>query len=405
MPVGASISTLSSILKDFYLPPVVEQLNNEVLMLQRLEARDQELFGNRAYLPLHKFRSGGIGAVPENVALPAAGAQQYDKAVYDLKYLYGRVRVTGPAMAKTASEAGAFLKALQGELDGIRNDLKKDLARQMYGDGSAKIATCGVTSGSNTVVLASAEPLRKGQIYIGMVVDIGTAGDADVIAAGRNVTDISIAGPSIVIDGGTVTTSGSHFVSRAGSRSATDGSSFEIDGLQSLVSGSSGATVGGINSGAAGNGWWDNLRIAVGGAIAQDHIVQARNVARIAGGDPSMLVGSYGVQRALYNTFTNNVRFVNTVDFKGGFSAIEVVNLPFVADLDAPFGTIFCLTEKYIKVFSPRDWHFLDEDGNTLKWVTGFDAWEAVLARYLNMGTSRRNCQVILTGITDTTGF
>src|SRR5690242_20102006 len=142
---GATLTTLSNILKDFYLPPVVEQLNNEVLMLQRLEARDQELFGNRAYMPLHKTRSGGIGAAPENGALPAAGNQGFDKAVYDLKYLYGRIRVTGPAMAKTASEAGAFLKALQSELDGIRNDLKKDLARQVYADGTGEIAQCGTT--------------------------------------------------------------------------------------------------------------------------------------------------------------------------------------------------------------------------------------------------------------------
>lgn len=402
--MGATLTTLSNILKEFYLPPVVEQLNNEVLMLQRLEARDQELFGNRAYLPLHKTRSGGIGAAPENGALPAAGNQGFEKAVYDLKYLYGRVRVTGPAMAKTASEAGAFLKALQSELDGIRNDLKKDLARQVYGDGTAEIAQCGTTTAANDVVLASDEPLRKGQIYIGMVVDIGTAADADTVAAARNVTDVDISGPTITIDGAAVTTSSSHFVSRAGSRSASDGSSYEIDGLSKLVSASAN-TVGGIDASAAGNGFWDNQRITSVGAIAQDDIVQAKNIVRIQGGDPSLMIGSFGVQRALYNTFTNSVRFVNTMEFKGGFSAIEVAGLPFVADVDAPFGTIFMLDEKYIKVFSPRDWHFLDEDGHVLKWVVGYDAWEAALARYLNLGISRRNVQLVMTGVTDTTGY
>src|SRR3954467_15443998 len=97
---GANISTVANVLKDFYLPPVVEQLNNEVLLLQRLEARSQELFGNQAVVPLHAFRTAGIGPAPEDGALPAAGNQGYKKAVYDLKYLYGRVRVTGPSMAK-----------------------------------------------------------------------------------------------------------------------------------------------------------------------------------------------------------------------------------------------------------------------------------------------------------------
>lgn len=401
---GATLTTLSNILKDFYLPPVVEQLNNEVLMLQRLEARDQELFGNRAYMPLHKTRSGGIGAAPENGALPAAGNQGFDKAVYDLKYLYGRIRVTGPAMAKTASEAGAFLKALQSELDGIRNDLKKDLARQVYADGTGEIAQCGTTTAANDVVLASDEELRKGHIYIGMVVDIGTAADADSVAAARNVTDVNIATPSITIDGAAVTTSSSHFVSRAGSRSPSDGSSYEIDGLSKLVSASANS-VGGIDASAAGNSFWDNQRLTSVGAIAQDDIIQAKNIVRIQGGDPSLMVGSFGVQRALYNTFTNNVRYVNTMEFKGGFSAIEVAGLPFVADVDAPFGKVFMLDEKFIKVFSPRDWHFLDEDGHVLKWVVGYDAWEAALARYLNLGISRRNVQMVLTGVTDTTGY
>lgn len=403
---GANLTTLSNILKEFYLPPVTEQLNNEVLMLQRLEARDQELFGNAAIVPLHKTRSGGIGPAPEDGALPTAGNQGYARASFDLKYLYGRVRVTGPAMAKTASEAGAFLQALKGELDGIRNDLKKDLARQVYADGSAKIATCGTTTASTTVVLAAAdaEQIRKGHLHIGMVVDIGTSADADSIAAARSITDVNASTPSIVISGAAVTTSSSHFVSRAGARSATDGTSYEVDGLAKLVS-SAANTVGGIDASAAGNSWWDNLRDSTGGAITQDALVQAFNRVRIAGGDTSLMVGSFGLQRTLYNTFTNSVRFVNTQEFKGGFTAIDIMGKPFVADVDAPFGKIFLLDEKFIKVFSPRDWHFLDEDGHVLKWVTGYDAWEAVLARYLNLGISRRNVQMILTGLTDSTGY
>ena len=109
---GANLSTLSTILKEYYLGPVTEQLNNEVLLLSRLEAKSEDLVGKRAYVPLHWGRSGGVGARSEAAALPSAGKQQYERAVYDLKYLYGRVEVTGPSMAKTKNEAGAFLQAL-----------------------------------------------------------------------------------------------------------------------------------------------------------------------------------------------------------------------------------------------------------------------------------------------------
>ena len=154
---GATLTTLSNILKDFYLPPVVEQLNNEVLLLQRLESQSEDLFGNRAVVPIHTARSGGIGPALEGAALPAAGNQQYNKATYDLKYLYGRIGVTGPSIAKTASEAGSFLRALKAEMDGIRADLRRDVARQVYGSGfgNGLIAKCGTTTAANVVVLAS----------------------------------------------------------------------------------------------------------------------------------------------------------------------------------------------------------------------------------------------------------
>jgi hypothetical protein len=37
--MGATLVTLSNILKEYYMGPVVEQLNKEVLLLSRLESR------------------------------------------------------------------------------------------------------------------------------------------------------------------------------------------------------------------------------------------------------------------------------------------------------------------------------------------------------------------------------
>ena len=401
---GATLTTLSNILKDFYLPPVVEQLNNEILLLQRLDSKSEDLFGNQAVVPVHKARSGGIGIAAEGAALPAAGNQVYAKAVYDLKYMYGRISVTGPSMAKTASEAGAFLKALKSELDFIRTDLKKDTARQVYGSGQGNglIAKCGVTTGANAVVLATDEALRKGHIHVGMVVDIGTSPGGTSVATGRNVTAVNIAAKTMTIDGAVVTTGATHFVARSGNGGA------EITGITDIVSTTSGGTIGGINSGTAGNEYWDNLRMTNGGtprAISVTLMAQAYSQARVAGADVSLTVGSFGLQRALFELLQSQARYVNTMDFKGGFKGLDWQGNPFVADVDAPFGEILFLEEKSLKVFSPRDWHFLDEDGLTLKWVTGFDKWEAVLARYMNLGATRRNTQLVLGDLTDSTGY
>lgn len=400
---GATLTTLSNILKEFYLPPVVEQLNNEVLLLQRLEPRSEELFGKYAIVPVHKFRNTGIGVATEGGALPAAGNQAYDRAQFDLKYLYGRVRVTGPSMAKTASEAGAFLQAMKSELDGIRNDLRKDLGRQVYGSGlgNGLIAQCGTTTASATVVLSSAEAVRKGHLSVGMLVDIGTAGTPNSLKTGAQILDVSVANGTITIDS-TVTTSATSFVSRTGNGGN------EITGLTEIVSTAAGATVGGINSGSAGNSYWDNQRLTNGGTgrnISVTLLGQARSNVRVAGGSPSLAVTTFGIERQVYEIiFQGAVRYMNTDSFKGGYQAIDWQGLPLVGDVDHPFGRVHFLDESALKVFSPQDWHFLDEDGDVLKWVVGFDMWEAVLARYINLGTNRRNTQLVLGDINDTTG-
>lgn len=405
---GASLNTLSNILKEYYLGPVAEQLNNEVLLLSRLESKSEDLVGKRAYVPLHWGRTSGIGARAESAALPSAGKQQYEKAVYDLKYLYGRVEVTGPSMAKTKNEAGAFLQALKSELDGVRNDLKKDLARQVYGAGDGKVATG--SAGSTTTLTVPVEVIRKGQIYPGMVVDI-----FDVSASTSAATYTGIEVQSANLSTGVVTftttlaaalASGDYLV-RAGVTvsTAAEGNTYslsdEIDGLKRIVADSATA-LGGITPTGA-NTWWDNQRVAVNDAISLEHIQKGLNLARIAGGMPTSVVTSLGVQREFYMLLQDIVRYVepdSSLSYGAGFKTLSYNGMPIIADIDAPYGKMYILDEGTMKVFSDQDWHFLDADGLTLRQVTGYDKFEAILARYMNLGATRRNNQVVLTGIT-----
>lgn len=390
---GAMISTLSAILKEYYLPPVVEQLNNEVLLLQRLEARDQEIVGSAAFVPVHTGRSGGIGARGEYVQLPDPGAQSYARAQFDLKYLYGVVRVSGPSMAKTASEAGAFLQALRSELDGIRNDLKKDVARQVYGNGDGVVATTALNAAAtNTHTLQSAEALSKGQLYVGFIADVGPAATPTGDAVGRVITAVTVATPSVTFDGAAFTSAAGDGIGRSGARTAN--ATYEITGLQQLIS-TSANTVGGING--ATNAFWQNIADTAGTAITHDRLMQAFNRVRIAGGEVSAIYTSFGVQRDFYNTFQTNIRYVEPLKLQGGFQTLEFMGKPLIADVDAPFNRVFLCDERFLKVFSNRDWHFLDEDNQPLKWDTNYDAWKAVLARYMNLGLTRRNVHVVMT--------
>lgn len=399
---GATLTTLSAILKDYYLPPVVEQLNNTVLLLQRLEARDQELFGNQAVIPVHTGRSGGIGARAEGGTLPTAGNQVYARAVYDLKYLYGRITVTGPSMAKTASEAGAFLQALKSEIDGVQNDLKKDVARQLYGNGDGILAGAASSGPSTTVTLSTDEAMRKGQIYNGQIVSVGTTANASSLAAAQTVSAVNIAAKTFLIQASITTIAATHFVFRDGSVSAT-GTVYETNGLQNLIA-TAANTFGGIDASQAANSYWDNQRLASGGTLTVGNMQQAWNTVQFAGGEVSSMYTDLAVQRFYYTLLQAQVRYTEPTTLKGGFSVLTFMDKPLIADVDAPFGKLFFCDERFLKLFSNRDWHFLDEDGHILKWISGQDAWDAVLARYMQLGASRRNTELVMTGITDTTG-
>lgn len=406
--MSANLTTLSDILKEYYLGPVAEQLNNEVLLLSRLESRSEDLVGKRAYVPLHHGRSGGIGARAEGVALPSAGRQDYDKAVYDLKYLYGRVEVTGPSMAKTKNETGAFLQALKSELDGIRNDLKKDLARQVYGNGTAVVGTVAAgAANSTTVAVVGSEVIRKGQLYPGFVATIYDASATADLANTHTVSAVDISAGTVTFSAAVgATFAAGDTIRRAGvaTYSPAEGNTYslsdEIDGIQRIVADSATA-LGGITPTGA-NAWWDNQRVAVSGALTLEAIQKGLNLARIAGGMPTSVITSLGVQREFYDLLDQAVQYTNpeSLNYAAGFKTLSYNGMPIIADIDAPYGKMYIMDEATMKVFSDQDWHFLDADGMTLRQVTGFDKFEAIMARYMNLGATRRNNQVVLTGIT-----
>lgn len=407
---GATLTTLSNILKEFYIGPIKDQFNNEILITQLLPMDSENLVGLKGVVPLHSGRSGGLGSRGENVQLPNAGNQGYKRAEYDLKYHYARVQVSGPSIHKTSSDAGSFARVFKEELDRIKDDVMLDFARQLYGDGTGVIASIPTAAAANaTQTLNSDEALQKGFIYVGMVIDIGTTGNPTATSTGRTVTDVDVANVQITLDA-TVTPTNGDKIFRSGGTIAAG--TYEIDsGIQKLVA-TAANTVGNINAATAGNRIWDNLRDTAGGAISLSNLMIDWNKVANAGGkaDEVVAITTPGLGRRLFETsdFKSNVRFVNSTTLRGGFEQVSfnagtgTINV--MLDRLAPFGKVNVLHKKHFRLFSPGDWDFLSRDGLTVRWVTDFDAFQAVLYRYANLGTDRRNTSLVQSGLTDT-GF
>lgn len=407
---GANLTTLSNIMKEFYLGPIQDQFNNEILVTQLLPTDSENLEGLEAVIPLHTGRSGGIGARAELGTLPTAGNQGYKQAKYDLKYHYARIQVSGPAISKTKSDAGAFAQALKEELNRIKDDVMMDFARQLYGDGTAQIATISAGATSATQTLTSDEALQKGFIYVGMVLDGGTAASPNGSFSAKAVTDVDVANKQITLESSVTTTTSDKLFRSGNALNAT--TIYEMDaGLQKLIA-TAANTVGGLDSTAAGNKIWQNLADTTGGAISLSALLTNSNKVNNAGGraDQMAVITSPGITRRLFETddFKTQVRFVNSETLRGGFDALSfgagAGTYKLYADRLAPFGKVHFVHKPHFRLFSPADWDFLSRDGLTIRWVTDVDAFQSVLFRYANLGTDRRNTSLVMSGLTDT-GF
>ena len=411
--VGQDLSGLSAVLKEFYLGPLVSQLNDNVMITQLLRVDSENLEGLKAVLPLHYGRSGGIGSRAELATIPSAGRQKYARAEYDLRYHYARVQVSGPAISKTRDDAGAFLQAMKSELDFIKNDVQLDQARQFYGAGNGVIATVSSSTGAVTT-LTSAEAISKGYIYPGAVLDGGST-TTPTTQTGMSVIDVSIANSTVTFDADySATLSVGTVLVRSGNVTDTTNPDAvdEINaGMNAIVDTS---VLGGIDPTATGRSFWQAIKTdqTASPDVAVDDLMYLQNQLINNGAMASDLITitTPGLTRRLFQSadFKDAVRFCDTTTLTGGFEQLSFAAgngaMKINADRLHPWGQVTMLDKQHVRVFSPADWDFLARDGLTVRWVTDVDAFQSILFRYANMGTDRRNTSGRLINYTDT-GF
>lgn len=129
------------ILKEVYLPQLQELLNNATPLLKMLEKEVVPVEGGNFVIAIHRGRNGAaaVGRA-EDATLRTAETQAYVRAIVPVKQLYSRIRVSGKAIAATRSSKGSFVRAIESEMKGTMTDTKRELNRQLNGDGTGALA-------------------------------------------------------------------------------------------------------------------------------------------------------------------------------------------------------------------------------------------------------------------------
>lgn len=394
---GLTLTNADSALKDFYLPPLREQLNNANVLDSIVSKNTEDVEGRRAVLSLHVTRNSGVGSRAENGTLPTAGNQGYTEERVPVYNHYGRIQLSGPVMKAMKSDRGSFVRALESEMTGLKRDVARDYNRQRFGTSNGVIATCGTTSSSTTVTLLSASAAQLRQLEIGMVVDIGTVASPTSVASARTITAVNTASGTVTISGAAVsTTSGAAFIFRSGNGGAIGGAGQkEITGLQTIVD-STGTL---FNVDPSSYPVWSAYENSNSGTLRapSDTLFEEAldNINIASGEDTDVIITTNGISRAYANSLKSQKRFANTLELKGGWKALEVTSgrnaVGLIWDRDCPSQHAFFLNTKHLTDYIEQDWEWADDDGSILGRVADTDAYEARLRKFSEMATDQRN--------------
>lgn len=403
----ATLATIESYLKEVYQGRIREQLNDEIVALKRITRSGSgvtnETGGKYVTFPIHTRRNSGIGSRYESEALPTPGQQGHAAARIGLKYAYGGVQLTGQAISLSDTDAKAFAKALDTEVEGLKNDLKKDMNRQVYGTGNGAV---GVASGAET---GQVIPVYDARLFqIGMVIDTQTGTTVDNEDLVVTAVDLT-AGANTVTVTGTISpsTADGDLLVRAGSGVGASGNR-ELTGLAAIISDS--GTLYNIDPSTEPE--WKATVDSNGGtprALSESLMIQMTDDIRVKGGSTSLILQSLGVRRAYFNLLSQLRQTVNTQEFTGGFSGLAFTTdrgeIPVVADPDAPLNKQWYINEDAVTYYRDEDWHFIDRDGSMWKQVRDsngdYDAYYARMVEYHELGTDRRNTHGVIEDITE----
>jgi len=428
---GFDTSLASDILKNLYLPPVQEMLNNATILLNKLEKDSSatDVSGKNATVPVHYGRnlSAGLG-VSENGVLPEAYSQIYKTAVVPYKLLYGRIQVSGPVIATTKNNQGAFVKAIESEMKGLTKDFKRALNRQLHGDGYdtlAVLAEAANSSGGETISKTvddgtgvAFSHLSNGQaIPVDIINSSGGASRYTSVAGGYATMQVTASGSSsqtvsIVVPASTTiaSTADGDLVIPAVKTSSGWASSKtkQMMGIKGIVSAADPGVLGaGLHGLAVGTYPWWGAQIVGSDSSKRDlSFADMQSVFSLiaVNSDGSedeidLLLTSYGVRDKYVQVCTQERRFFNEMKLDGGFKAVTFNGKPIVADSQCWPGRIYYINFDTLSMFRLQDFSFMEKDGSVWSRVSNTDAYEATLTLYADLGCKIRNQNGALIGL------
>lgn len=417
-----NITEATPVMKTVYLPPVREVLNNATPLLKYIEKEIQEVPGGSGFvIPLHVGRNDSAGdGAGENATLRTAGNQSFNKTTTNPKYLYSRLRVSGPVIAATKSNKGAFLKALETEMKYLMQDTKKAFNRQLHGDGTDALGFYKTGAGGTTVTIDDGLGNAFDHFNKTTLVDLINGSNTTVRQAGLTATRGSISGATRTITTDSALSgaaaAGDYFV-----KSGTIGK--QMIGIRGIVSaanpnsvlyttGLQGLTVASEPDWAAqvvfADGGTSELtsstgRVDISFEALQDALTAISVNSDFDETDVNLIITSPGMKNQYVRLARNERVFFNNMKLDGGFSAVSYNGKPIVWDPQAPRNRITLLVTETLMIARLADLDWIEVGGDVLYRISGgdVDAVGATLYAYQELAAKVRNANAVILNLNE----
>ena len=120
----ATLTTLSSVLKEFYLGPIIDELNQETHVLDLFMKGSFDWNGKQVIIPIHVSRNTGVGFSSAGT-LPTAGQQGFENLTVTAQNLYGRFQINGDAISALGKGGqNSFVNYVDAEMVRLKDDVR-----------------------------------------------------------------------------------------------------------------------------------------------------------------------------------------------------------------------------------------------------------------------------------------
>lgn len=421
------LTSITDTLKIVYGEGLQNQFNDEQMTYHLFPKSDRKPAGLGYEFGIRNARSQSVGARGESQVLPDPLVGKTDKGRINAKYMYGVLRLTGPAIETGKGNVAAFVDTLSDAVTDVYESLVNDMNRQTWSDGYGLLGTLSTTSGtlSTSATWTGTYDNDRGIQYMeeGMVVDHYESTAIDQSSVASRISSIDPATNIVTFEANDGTYKANHpivaarsytiaantiadgaFMVRIGARRAahaTTDSSYELTGLEAIYDdGTAVATFENIT--VANFPKWRANIISNGGVdreLSIDLMLQALQLSQTRAGKRIATIRmGLGQRRKYANLLLPEVRFApqelkggyETLTFAGGNGAVEIV-----VDPKAQPNKLFFEPADTIKKYELKSLGW-DNNDPGMHQRSGYDEFDQFLNLYTNLGCEQRNGLVLI---------